>query len=96
MNKRIRKKKQKQLEKCLLDLATAIDAGIQEYWRWRGTMQPRYAPLYAEAVSYIHLTPPTILRVAAFGEVCVRVSKNRVHLSGVRSGHAFGECRHKM
>ena len=38
MNKRIRKKKQKQLEKCLLDLATAIDAGIQEYWRWRETM----------------------------------------------------------
>ena len=48
MNKRIRKKKQKQLEKCLLDLATAIDAGIQEYWRWRETMQRRYAQLYAE------------------------------------------------
>ena len=48
MNKRIRKKKQKQLEKCLLDLATAIDAGIQEYWRWREAMQRRYAQLYAE------------------------------------------------
>ena len=48
VNKRIRKKKQKQLEKCLLDLATAIDAGIQEYWRWRETMQRRYAQLYAE------------------------------------------------
>ena len=35
MNRRIRKKKQKQLERCLLDLAYAIDAGIQEYWKWR-------------------------------------------------------------
>ena len=39
---------EKQLEKCLLDLATAIDAGIQEYWRWRETMQRHYAQLYAE------------------------------------------------
>lgn len=48
VNKRIRKKKQKQLERCLLDLANAIDAGIQEYWRVRETMQRRYAQLYAE------------------------------------------------
>ena len=55
MNKRIRKKQQKQREqrkqlemKWLLDTANAIDAAIQEYWRWRETMQRRYAQLYAE------------------------------------------------
>ncbi len=46
MNKSIRKKKQKlqkQLEmKWLLDTANAIDAAIQEYWRWREEMERRY------------------------------------------------------
>ncbi|MCM1213343.1 MAG: hypothetical protein NC548_02335 [Lachnospiraceae bacterium] len=47
MNRRIRKKKQKQLERCLLDLAAATDAGIREYLRARETMQRRHAQLYA-------------------------------------------------
>ena len=51
MNRRIRKKKQKQLEKCLLDLAYAIDAGIQEYWKWREAEQRRLAQLYAEKLA---------------------------------------------
>ena len=52
MNKRIRKKQQKQREqrkqlemKWLLDTANAIDAAIQEYWRWREEMERRYVEL---------------------------------------------------
>ena len=48
MNKRIRKKKRKQLEKWLLDMAIAIDRGKQECLRWWETEQRRYAQLYAE------------------------------------------------
>ena len=48
MNKRIRKKKRKQLEKWLLDMAAAIDRGTQEYLRWWETEQRRHAQLYAE------------------------------------------------
>ena len=54
MNKRIRKKQQKQREqrkelemKWLLDLANAIDAGIRE---WQKEMERRYVELYAEEV----------------------------------------------
>ena len=39
MNKRIRKKQEKQRKqlemKWLLDMAVAIDTAIQEYWQWR-------------------------------------------------------------
>ena len=52
MNKRIRKKKRKQLERCLLDLAAAIDAGIQEYQREREAMQRHYAQLCAEEFAH--------------------------------------------
>ena len=52
MNKRIRKKQEKQREqrkqlemKWLLDTANAIDAAIQEYWRWREEMERRYVEL---------------------------------------------------
>ena len=55
MNKRIRKKQQKQREqrkelemKWLLDLANAIDAGIRE---WQKEMERRYVELYAEEVA---------------------------------------------
>ena len=55
MNRRIRKKKQKQREqrkqlemKWLLDLANAIDAGIRE---WQKEMERRYVELYAEEVA---------------------------------------------
>lgn len=51
MNKRIRKKKRKQLEKWLLDMAAATDRGIQEYLRWRETEQHRHAQLYAEELA---------------------------------------------
>ena len=58
MNKRIRKKQQKQREqrkqlemKWLLDTANAIDAAIQEYWRWREEMERRYVELYAEEIA---------------------------------------------
>lgn len=55
MNRRIRKKQQKQREqqkelemKWLLDLANAIDAGIRE---WQKEMERRYVELYAEEVA---------------------------------------------
>ena len=52
MNKRIRKKQEKQLEmKWLLETANAIDAAIQEYWRWREEMERRYVELYAEEIA---------------------------------------------
>ena len=58
MNKRIRKKQQKQREqrkqlemKWLLDTANAIDAAIQEYWRWREEMERRYVELYADEIA---------------------------------------------
>ena len=58
MNKRIRKKQQKQREqrkqlemKWLLDTANAIDAAIQEYWRWREEMERRYVEFYAEKIA---------------------------------------------
>ena len=51
MNKRIRKKQEKQRKqlemKWLLDMANAIDAAIQEYWRWREEIERRYVELYA-------------------------------------------------
>ena len=55
MNKRIRKKQQKQREqlkqlemKWLLDMANTIDAGIRE---WREEMERRYVELYAEELA---------------------------------------------
>lgn len=58
MNKRIRKKQQKQREqrkqlemKWLLDTANAIDAAIQEYWRWREEIERRYVEFYAEEIA---------------------------------------------
>ena len=55
MNKRIRKKQEKQRKqlemKWLLDTANAIDAAIQEYWRWREEMERRYVELYAEEIA---------------------------------------------
>ena len=55
MNKRIRKKQQKQREqlkqlemKWLLDMANTIDAGIRE---WREEKERRYVGLYAEELS---------------------------------------------
>lgn len=55
MNRRIRKKQQKQREqrkelemKWLLDLANAIDAGIRE---WQKEMERRYVEFYAEEVA---------------------------------------------
>lgn len=52
MNKRIRKKQEKQLEmKWLLDMAVAIDTAIQEYWQWREEMERRYVELYAEEIA---------------------------------------------
>ena len=52
MNKRIRKKQEKQLEmKWLLETANAIDAAIQEYWQWREEMERRYVELYAEEIA---------------------------------------------
>ena len=59
MNKRIRKKQQKQREqrkqlemKWLLDTANAIDAAIQEYWRWREEIERRYVEFYAEEIAH--------------------------------------------
>ncbi len=56
MNKRIRKKQEKQRKqlemKWLLDLAVAIDAAIQEYWQWREEMERRYVELYAEELAH--------------------------------------------
>ena len=56
MNKRIRKKQQKQRErrkelemKWLLDLANTIDAGIRE---WQKEMERRYVELYAEELAH--------------------------------------------
>ena len=58
MNKRIRKKQQKQREqrkqlemKWLLDMAVAIDTAIQEYWQWREEMERRYVELYVEEIA---------------------------------------------
>jgi hypothetical protein len=55
MNKRIRKKQEKQRKqlemKWLLDTANAIDAAIQEHWRWREEMERRYVELYAEELA---------------------------------------------
>ena len=55
MNKRIRKKQEKQRKqlemKWLLDTANAIDAAIQEYWRRREEMERRYVELYAEEIA---------------------------------------------
>lgn len=55
MNKRIRKKQEKQRKqlemKWLLDLAVAIDAGIREYWRVREEMERLYVELYAEEIA---------------------------------------------
>ena len=58
MNKRIRKKQQKQREqrkqlemKWLLATANAIDAAIQEYWRWREEMERRYVEFYTEEIA---------------------------------------------
>ncbi len=55
MNKRIRKKQEKQRKqlemKWLLDTADAIDAAIQEYWQWREEMERRYVELYAEEIA---------------------------------------------
>ena len=55
MNKRIRKKQQKQREqrkqlemKWLLDMANTIDAGIRA---WREEMERRYVELYAEEIA---------------------------------------------
>ena len=55
MNKRIRKKQQKQREqrkqlemKWLLDMANTIDAGIRA---WREEMERRYVELYAEELA---------------------------------------------
>ena len=55
MNKRIRKKQQKQREqlkqlemKWLLDMANTIDAEIRE---WREEMERRYVELYAEELA---------------------------------------------
>jgi hypothetical protein len=46
MNKRIRKKQEKQRKqlemKWLLDMAVAIDTAIQEYWQWWEKMERRY------------------------------------------------------
>lgn len=55
MNKRIRKKQEKQRKqlemKWLLDMAVAIDTAIQEYWQWREEMERRYVELYAEEIA---------------------------------------------
>ena len=58
MNKRIRKKQQKQREqlkqlemKWLLETANAIDVAIQEYWQWREEMERHYVELYAEELA---------------------------------------------
>ena len=55
MNKRIRKKQEKQRKqlemKWLLDTANAIDTAIQEYWQWREEMERRYVELYAEEIA---------------------------------------------
>ncbi len=55
MNKRIRKKQEKQRKqlemKWLLETANAIDAAIQEYWRWREEMERRYVELYADEIA---------------------------------------------
>ncbi len=55
MNKRIRKKQQKQREqrkqlemKWLLDMANTIDAGIRA---WQEAEQRRYVELYAEEIA---------------------------------------------
>lgn len=55
MNKRIRKKQQKQREqrkqlemKWLLDMANTIDAGIRA---WREEMERHYVELYAEELA---------------------------------------------
>lgn len=52
MNKRIRKKQEKQRKqlemKWLLDMANTIDAGIRE---WREEMERRYVELYAEELA---------------------------------------------
>ena len=52
MNKRIRKKQEKQRKqlemKWLLDMAVAIDTAIQEYWQWREEMERHYVELYTE------------------------------------------------
>ena len=37
--------------KWLLDTANAIDAAIQEYWRWREEMERRYVEFYAEEIA---------------------------------------------
>ena len=46
MNKRIRKKQEKQRKqlemKWLLDMAVVIDTAIQEYWQWWAEMERRY------------------------------------------------------
>mgnify|MGYP007077694869 FL=1 len=55
MNKRIRKKQEKQRKqlemKWLLETANAIDAAIQEYWRWWEEMERRYVELYADEIA---------------------------------------------
>ena len=52
MNKRIRKKQEKQRKqlemKWLLDMANTIDAGIRA---WREEMERRYVELYAEEIA---------------------------------------------
>lgn len=52
MNKRIRKKQQKQRKqlemKWLLDMANTIDAGIRA---WQEEMERRYVELYAEEIA---------------------------------------------
>ena len=52
MNKRIRKKQEKQRKqlemKWLLDMANTIDAGIRA---WREEMERRYVELYAEELA---------------------------------------------
>lgn len=53
MNKRIRKKDEKQIEKFLLDIADAFDAATREYWEEREAENRLYVREYVRRTGLV-------------------------------------------